>query len=651
MCGIAGFLGFAPSTNSFDWELVLSEMRDTLYHRGPDSQGVWLDTNAGVGLTHRRLSVIDLSLAGHQPMVSASGRYVIVFNGEIYNHGGLRHELNSLGYRDWRGQSDTETLLACVEIWGTQETLNRITGMFAFALWDTDANRLILARDRVGEKPLYYGWQGNSFLFTSELKALKKHPSFKNELDRESIALLMQYGAVPAPHSIYQNIHKLMPGTWLSVSLSERDVKVQRYWDAGNVIVDGLSKPFHGSIDQAIEKVESLLCASVSKQMLADVPVGAMLSGGIDSSVVVAIAQSISSKPIKTFTIGFNESAFNEATFAKEVASHLGTDHTELYVSPQDALEIVPELPNIYCEPFADSSQIPTYLVSRLAREQVTVALSGDGGDELFGGYNRYLMGRRIWDTIWILPPSVRRTLKSLITGTSPHTWNQLASLLSFVLPKSFNNANIGDKLHKASGTLVARSDAELYRLLISQWLPETEIVNGLSSTKDCPFDQFDRYSMPEMDFVHWMMAEDTLGYLPNDILTKVDRAAMAVSLETRIPMLDRELVEFAWSLPLKYKIRNSKSKWPLRKLLEKHIPENLIARPKMGFGVPIDSWLRGPLKDWAEALISDSRLSSEGYLNSGLVRTKWQEHQSGERNWQGQLWNVLMFQAWLEAN
>lgn len=649
MCGIAGFLRLGSPSNEGEWEAILSAMGDALRHRGPDDEGIWLDRQCGIGLSHRRLSVVDLSPAGHQPMSSASGRYVIVFNGEIYNHELLRAEIRSLYPGDWRGHSDTETLLACIDLWGVEKTLGRLTGMFAFALWDKQEHELMLARDRLGEKPLYYGWQGDSFLFASELKAMKVHPAFVGNIDRQALGALMQFGVIPAPQSIYQGIRKLLPGTWLKVSLTNRDTTAQHYWNARSVITRGLARPFAGSPDEAVETLHGLLLGAVRKQMIADVPIGALLSGGIDSSTIVALAQAQNSRPVKTFTIGFRESGYNEAEFARAVAAHLGTEHTELYVSPQQALEVIPQLPQLYCEPFADSSQIPTFLVSQLARSKVTVALSGDGGDELFGGYTRYLMGQRIWNTIRFLPAGPRRLLSALITSVSPESWNRVIGPMRMVIPKRMEQINFGDKLHKATGALSAASAAELYRLLTNQWPDPGELVIGLDARTGKTHVSGDHEL--DMDFIHWMMAEDTLGYLPNDILTKVDRAAMGVSLETRIPLLDHEILEFAWSLPLEYKVRNGVGKWPLRQVLEKYIPRNLIERPKMGFGIPIDSWLRGPLREWAEALISESRLKSDGYLDPVPIRRKWLEHQSGARNWQSQLWNVLMFQAWLQEN
>jgi asparagine synthase (glutamine-hydrolysing) len=499
----------------------------------------------------------------------------------------------------------------------------------------------------LGEKPLYYGWQGDTFLFGSELKAIKAHPAFRGEIDRNALALLMRHNAIPAPYSIYKGISKLLPGSLLSVSPQDRNAEPRRYWDARQVVADGLAHPYAGTPADAVEALETLLRDAVGKQMVADVPLGAFLSGGVDSSAIVALMQAQSSRPVKTFTIGFHEQGYNEAEHAKAVARHLGTDHTELYVTPRQALDVIPRLPLIYDEPFSDSSQIPTFLVSQMTRQHVTVSLSGDAGDELFGGYNRYVLGQRLWKRLNRLPVRVRKAMAGMITGVSSQGWNRLLGPVQTLLPKNLAQANIGDKLHKGAEVMAAKTPVDLYRQLVSHWSHPAGVVIGAAEARTV---LTETGSQPETDhFVHHMMALDLLTYLPDDILTKVDRAAMGVSLETRVPLLDHRVVEFAWRLPLDYKLRDGEGKWPLRQVLYKYVPRELIERPKMGFGVPIDSWLRGPLRDWAEDLLGETRLQQEGYFNPAPIRRKWAEHLSGKRNWQYHLWDVLMFQAWLE--
>ncbi len=659
MCGFAGFL----SPQVAQWgEPVLQRMANSIARRGPDDSGYWLDGNEGIALGHRRLAIVDLSPAGHQPMPSGSGRYVIAFNGEIYNHLDLRAELEGMDCRSslamtdtWRGHSDTETLLAGFDAWGIEATVKKCIGMFAFAVWDKQTRVLTLGRDRLGEKPLYYGWQGQgegaAFLFGSELKALKAHPVFAAEIDRGALSLLMRHGYIPAPHSIYQGISKLQPGCLMTLSLAERTPKLMTYWSGKSVVEQGLAQPFAGTPEQAVNTLESLLKDAVRKQMMADVPLGAFLSGGVDSSTVVALMQAVAKEqggsPVKTFTIGFNEAGYNEAEHAKAVARHLGTDHTELYVSPQQVLDVIPKLPGLYCEPFADSSQIPTFLVSQIARQHVTVSLSGDAGDELFGGYSRYVLGQQLWSKLQLLPVGARRAMAGALTSLSPITWNRLLGPVQRLMPKRLAQDNIGDKLHKGAGVMSAGSSAELYRLLVSQWQdPAMAVIGGTEPLTVLT----DVSQQPATDqFVHQMMALDMLSYLPDDILCKVDRAAMGVSLETRVPMLDHRVVEFAWSLPLDYKMRSNVGKWPLREVLYRHVPRELIERPKMGFGIPLHDWLRGPLRPWAEALLDEARLRNEGYFHSAPIRQKWAEHLSGQRNWAPHLWSVLMFQAWLE--
>lgn len=646
MCGIAGMLGLG-ALDARNMPSILKQMAGRIRSRGPDDQGIWLDVEAGIGIAHARLSILDLSSAGHQPMHSPSDRYVIAFNGEIYNHLELRAELEEEGRGAWRGHSDTETLLAGFDAWGIEETIVRTIGMFAFAVWDKLDHRLTLGRDRIGEKPLYYGWQGNTFLFGSELKALKAHPALRAEIDRNSLALFMRHSYVPAPYSIYRDIGKLLPGSLLTVSRDIREARPRRYWDARRVVSAGLANPFTGTRGDAVNFLEGLLKDAVSRQMISDVPLGAFLSGGVDSSTVVALMQEQSSRPVRTFTIGFSEKDYNEAVYAKAIAQHLGTEHSELYVTPRDTLEIIPRLPEVYCEPFSDSSQIPTFLVSRFARQHVTVSLSGDAGDELFGGYNRYVLANRLWRYVYRLPSSMRAGVARMVTAVSPQRWNQLLGPLQSRLPVNLAQVNVGDKLHKAAGVLCAASPAELYRLLVSHWNAPSDLVTGAIEP---PTVLTKRDLQPDADdFVHEMMALDLLTYLPDDILTKVDRAAMSVSLETRVPLLDHRLIEFAWQLPLRFKLHGGVGKWPLRQVLYRYVPRRLIERPKMGFGVPIASWLRGPLREWTENLLEESRLHQEGYLNPAPIRRMWTEHLSGTRNWQYHLWDVLMFQAWLE--
>ncbi len=645
MCGFTGFLGGDQVEAA---SATLQRMANAIVHRGPDAYGAWHDAGAGIALAHRRLSILELSAAGAQPMQSACGRYVIAFNGEIYNHLDLRQQLgDSLA---WRGHSDTETLLAGFSAWGIRATVERCIGMFAFAVWDKAEQTLTLGRDRLGEKPLYYGWQGQgraaTFLFGSDLAALKAHPAFAGSINRDALALYMRHNAIAAPHSIYQGIHKLPPAHLLTVSLARREPVLAPYWSLPQVAEQGVEAPFTGSDIEAVDALEALLKDAVRQQMLADVPLGAFLSGGIDSSTVVALMQAQSPRPVKTFTIGFDEEGYNEAVHAKAVAQHLGTDHTELYVTPQQALDVIPRLPTLYSEPFADSSQIPTFLVSQLARQQVTVALSGDAGDELFGGYNRYVLVRNLWSKLTRIPGGLRRWGAAGIRNVSPTMWNALLRPVQPLLPGSLRQANVGDKLHKGAGVLAAQTLDDLYLGLVTHWEPA-----GLVLGAQEPLTHLRGQPLPlaGLDGVQRMMALDAITYLPDDILAKVDRAAMGVSLETRVPFLDHRVVELAWQLPQHMKLRDGVGKWVLRQVLYRHVPQALIERPKMGFGVPIDSWLRGPLRDWAEDLLDEARLRREGFFDPAPIRQKWSEHLSGRRNWQHHLWDVLMFQAWLE--
>lgn len=659
MCGFTGFLGHQPLLDKREALLILERMAATIISRGPDDAGYWCDAvgDGAIGLAHRRLSILDLSPAGHQPMLCHTGRYVLAFNGEIYNHLDLRRALGDSSLPEggintgWRGHSDTETLLAGFVAWGVRKTLEHAIGMFAFALWDKQEQTLTLARDRLGEKPLYYGWQGQgdkaNFLFGSELKALKAHPAFAANIDRNALALFMRHNYINAPHSIYQGIYKLPPGYLLTVSLRRRELKLEQFWSLPAVAETGVAQPFTGSAEQAVNELETLLKSAVQQQMLADVPLGAFLSGGIDSSTIVALMQAQSDRPVKTFTIGFNEEGYNEAVHAKAVARHLGTEHTELYITPQQALDVIPKLSSLYCEPFSDSSQIPTFLVSQLARQKVTVALSGDAGDELFGGYNRYVLANKLWGKLSRVPPGVRRLAASGIGALSPAAWNRLAGPMQPLLPGSLRQANVGDKLHKGAAVMAARCIDDLYLGLVTHWEPDGLVLGAQEPTTAL---RGERLPLQGLSDIERMMALDSITYLPGDILTKVDRAAMGVSLETRVPFLDHRVVEFAWHLPQSLKLRDGVGKWALRQVLYRHVPKELIERPKMGFGVPIDSWLRGPLREWAEDLLSESRLRQEGFFNPAPIRQKWAEHLNGQRNWQYHLWDVLIFQAWLRG-
>jgi asparagine synthase (glutamine-hydrolysing) len=654
MCGIAGFLKGDWSGGRDGAAALARDMADRIAHRGPDSSDVWIGPDDDrIAFGHRRLAIVDLSPAGHQPMSSPSGRFTITYNGEIYNHAAIRSTLDQegLGY-NWRGHSDTETLLAAIEAWGVEAALKRAIGMFALALWDRQEKALTLARDRLGEKPLYYGWQGSGgnavFLFGSELKGLARHPAFAAEVDRRALSLFMRHNYVPAPHSIYKGIAKLTPGTFLTLRQGDREPTITPYWSGAEVARNGVADPLRLGPDEAVDELEKLLLDAVGQQMMADVPLGAFLSGGIDSSTVVALMQAQSSRPVKTFTIGFNEKDYNEAEHAKAVAKHLGTDHTELYVTAEEALSVIPRLPAIYDEPFADSSQVPTRLVSELARRHVTVSLSGDAGDELFGGYNRYAMTQSLWRRIASVPRPLRGALAAALTSLSPATWNKLAGAVQPILPSRARMAVPGDKIHKGAAVLSSRSPDELYLGLVSLWRDPASVVIGgeepptlLTGAKP---------ALDGLGEIERMMTLDMLTYLPDDILTKVDRAAMSVSLETRVPFLDHRVVEFAWRLPLDMKLRGGETKWALRQVLYRHVPRELMERPKMGFGVPIGDWLRGPLRDWAEHLLSPSRLAAEGYFRPEPIRQIWADHLKGHVNMQYLLWCVLMFQAWLDA-
>ena len=639
MCGIAGYLGRTQNPI-----ICLNKMAEAINHRGPDNSGNWVDESVGIGFAHARLSILDLSSAGHQPMHSVSKNFVMIFNGEIYNHLDLRSELDSINQRHWHGHSDTETLLAAIEEWGLDKTLKKVKGMFAIALWNKNDKNLSLACDRIGEKPIYYGWVNNQFVFASELKAIKKFPEFKNSIDRSSLALFLRLNSIPAPYSIYKDIYKVEPGQIILLEAGSKKVKKHNFWSVERVYNYGSMNQFSFSSSEAVNKLESVLSNAVSSQMQSDVPLGAFLSGGIDSSTVVALMQSFSNNKVNTFTIGFNAKGFDEAKHAALVAKHLGTNHFEKYVTESDALDVIPNLPDIYDEPFADSSQIPTYLVSKFAKQEVTVALSGDAGDELFGGYNRYVYGGKMFNKVIKAPIFIKKLMSKTIFSMTEEKWD---SILGALTNRRF--VNIGHKIYKVGNVLSSKSIRDLHFKLVSQINNPSDWLIDAKEYKTLLNDNAERFE--ELNPVEQMMAYDLITYLPTDILTKVDRAAMSVSLETRVPFLDPEVITFSASLPMEFKIRNGVTKWALRQVLYKHVPKDLIERPKMGFGVPLSEWLRGPLKDWAESLLDEKRLHQEGFFNVEFVRNKWLEHLSGKRNWHHQLWNVLMFQAWLEKN
>lgn len=581
-------------------------------------------------------------------MLSADGDQVIAFNGELYNHLDLRAKLG--GDIAWRGHSDTETLIECIAGWGLERTLAEMRGMFAFALWDRRSRTLSLVRDRFGEKPLYYGWAGSTIAFGSELKALRAAPGFRGEVDRDALALYMRYGHVPAPHSIYSGIAKLPAGSWLQ--LNDHAVATRMlplplsYWCASAAALAGSRSPArYASEMEAVDALERVLSDSVRDQMIADVPLGAFLSGGVDSSIVVALMQAHAPGRVRTFSIGFNEGGYDEAGHARAVARYLGTDHTELYVSPEDALRVIPRLPLVYDEPFADASQIPTCMLAALARQHVAVALSGDAGDELFGGYNRHFLTQRWWGRLRMIPGPARRLMAITMAGISPRAWRMVGSTAGRMIPRRLAMGTLDERMGKLAGVIGAADDEDLYRRFISHWGDDETVVIGAGG--DPGLQPPGGEGLPTL--AERIMLRDATRYLPDDILVKVDRAAMAVSLETRVPLLDHRIFEFAWRLPLEMKIRNGRGKWILRQLLYRHLPRELVERPKQGFSVPIDFWLRGPLRDWAESLLAEERLRREGFLDPVAVRRKWQEHLSGRRNWQQPLWNVLMFQAWRE--
>tara|TARA_B110001450_G_scaffold239547_1_gene247511 strand:- start:1287 stop:3263 length:1977 start_codon:yes stop_codon:yes gene_type:complete len=656
MCGLAGLINF-ESVDSSSLQVSIKGMTNALDHRGPDDMGIWIDAQASVALGHRRLAILDLSDAGHQPMHSKNDLLTLVFNGEIYNHLELRSRLekhqNFSG--TWLGSSDTETLLAAIECWGLEFALQQSVGMFALALWDKNDQKLFLARDRLGEKPLYYGWIENAFIFASELKSIKQHPSFNNDLNREAIKEFFRFNYVPAPLSIYQNIYKLEPGNILTSTPQElRDCSVTKaeYWSLSATVSTAKNDLI---IDEksGLDAVESQLKKSINQQMLSDVPLGAFLSGGIDSSLIVSLMQEQSTSKIKTFTIGFENTAFDESPYARKVAEHLGTEHSELIVTSKETMEVIPSLPHIYDEPFADSSQIPTYLVCKAAKKGVTVALSGDAGDEIFGGYNRYFWAPQIWQKISWLPYSSRKMLGKSLSLMPVRHWNKLGSGINFFKKGSDGISSLGDKVHKLSSRLEnVDTLKDLYLSLVTEFQDINKIViDNSPASINSQLVNFDSYlpDIQNMSPASLMMFCDTVSYLPDDILCKVDRAAMANSLETRAPFLDHRLIEIAWRLPENQKINKSHGKLPLRKILEKFVPNELIDRPKAGFGIPVGEWLRGPLRSWAEELLDHKKIQDAGYLHYEPIQKIWHQHLSGDYDWTPRIWSILMFQAWLE--
>jgi asparagine synthase (glutamine-hydrolysing) len=633
MCGFAGFLEFAPARSRDESVRLVEQMTNRLTHRGPDDHGQWLNESGTVAMGHRRLSILDTSQHGHQPMTSPCGRFVLAYNGEVYNHLELRRELQQGGVT-FRGQSDTETIVAAFSEWGIASTIERCVGMFAMAVWDTHQQSLTLIRDRLGIKPLYYGLSHGGFLFGSELKALRVHPAFDSSLNRGAISRFLQHSYVPTPHTIHSNFRKLPAGSALTISASKKltsnaDLSsVNVWWDAKSVAQQSLSNPVSDSHDAMVERLDELLTDAVRLRMLSDVPLGAFLSGGIDSSLVCSLMQKQSDRPVQTFTIGFEEAGYNEADHAKRIAQHLGTDHTEYYVTPDEARDVIPRLPEMYDEPFADSSQIPTFLVSQLARQHVTVALSGDGGDELFGGYNRYFHIRDRWLQVSRIP--CRKLISKLLS-----------------VPGNLLAGRWRDRFLYRANLLGMNSAGALYQNANLHWPPGDNLVQNSTDAGSTYWNQ-DAWLHAGNPIEEWMWL-DAATYLPDDILTKVDRASMAVSLEVRVPVIDHRVFELAWSLPFDSKVSSNNGKLILQDVLSRYVPREMFERPKMGFGVPIDAWLRGPLRDWAESLLTERRLRDQGLLNPEPIRRKWQEHLSGKTDWHYHLWDVLMLQAWLD--
>jgi len=621
MCGIAGFMNVSKDLGKVDLKNRITAMTDSLGHRGPDDKGVWVDQENGIGLGHRRLSILDLSKSGAQPMKSASGRYQVVYNGEIYNFPSLKRRLSEKGHK-FKGTSDTEVLLACTEEWGIKKALQEMNGMFAFALWDNKDSVLHLARDRMGKKPLYYGWSGKSFLFASELKALRAYSEFKPEINRAALTSYVSYNYIPVPQSIYKGIHKLSAASFMTITSNGNQKDPAPYWDLDKIAASNIQNPLTTSYEDALEELEQLLKDAVKRRMIADVPLGSFLSGGIDSSLVTALMQKLSGSPVKTFSIGFEEAGYNEAPAAKKIADYLGTDHTEYYLSAKETRAVIPQIPQIYDEPFADPSQIPTYHVSHLARKSVTVALSGDGGDEGFAGYGRYHTAQRIGRPLLMIPYPLRGMMAQIL-GAMP----------------------VKGRVRKLSEMLNAKNQTEFYRMLMSYWQKPYVLVKNSAPAPDAMSDHKAYETIK--DFMNKMMLMDMKAYLADDILVKVDRASMATSLEVRAPLLDYTVIEYAWRVPLSMKVKEQSGKHILKDILARHIPRELFERPKQGFGIPHGEWIKGPLQDWAENLLDENRIKTEEFFHADIVRKIWQEHRSGAKNWSYQLWGLLMFQAW----
>ncbi len=662
MCGLTGY--FDPNHKLKARDTDLQRMIQCLKHRGPDDQGVWNDAQAGIGLGHRRLSIIDLSPEGHQPMVSACGRYVIAYNGEIYNYREIRRELVNSQERQlqWRGRSDTEVALAAISAWGLTAAIERFNGMFAFALWDRHERVLHLARDRCGEKPLYYGWVDGVFIFGSELKALRANSAWLGKIDRNALALYFRFNYIPTPFSIFHDIYKLPAASVLRIDAgvvarsgefspyieecSATRVSPVAYWPTQNIIAHAVQSRLTGTETDIVDELEALLSDAVKLRMEADVPLGAFLSGGIDSSTITALMQKHSAQPIKTFSIGSFSRDYDEAVNAQAIADHLGTDHTQLYVSAEKAMQVIPRLPQLYDEPFADASQIPTFLVSELARGKVVVSLSGDGGDELFAGYYRHFFARLIWQKIARLSENMRQLSAKAITSLSPDNWDKMLVRLQGLFPESYRGSLSGNRMYKLAEVLSAASPELMYLGLITNWKDTAALVPGATE----PWTAITRSERwPDLaDFTERMMYRDLIGYLPDDILVKLDRASMAVSLESRVPYLDHRVVELSWRIPISMKIKNGRGKWVLREILYRHVPRALIDGPKKGFGLPIDEWLRGPLLEWATEMLDVNRMRDAGYLNHEMVHEEWRLHVKGRHNAHQKLWSVLMFQAWM---
>lgn len=661
MCGLTGIFCSTYSENIFE---KVSKMTSVLSHRGPNDKGIWFDQNIALG--HRRLAILDLSVSGSQPMKSECGRYVLVYNGEIYNHLNIRNKLEIEGIAPkWRGHSDTETLLVAIKSWGLDKTLTETHGMFALALWDKKMKTLSLARDRMGEKPLYWGWAGKDFIFGSELKALQAHPNFQKNICSKALLQYLRFMYIPAPRCIYTSIFKLEPGTILLVNgdppttesnepirpgENYENISIHKYWNYDEEISRGSLNPIKDD-SEAVSTTSKILSKAVKGQMISDVPLGAFLSGGIDSSTIVALMQEQSQRPIKTFTIGFEENDLDESSHAAKVAKHLGTDHNEIFITDSEARDVIPNLTWLYDEPFADSSQIPTYLVCQSARQHLTVALSGDGGDEIFGGYNRHIFGPKLWRGLSFLPNNMRKIIAYIIQMFPESAWDRLGGVYNLFRSGSMGISNVGAKTHIFGESLkLIENFDDFYRNMVSVWIePEKLLKENVTE----PVSQLDDIipNLVMKNSADIMMYQDIRSYLPDDILCKVDRASMGVSLETRAPFLDKDVISLSTRLPINMKIKKGQGKWVLRQVLNKYVPQNLFDRPKSGFAIPIGAWLRGPLRDWAESLLSNERFIEDGTFNIEAINNQWKEHLSGHKDNSKKLWVILMFQAWMIAN